>query len=88
MQSRIHRTASALIEAKRYNASYTIMLVHSFSQKNKWFEDYAQFLSMYGIDAHVNEIHNVGELAGINLYVGWVKGKKRFLYPQENEGCK
>ena len=84
----LHRTASALIEAKRYNASYAIMLVHSFSQKNKWFGDYAQFLSMYGIDANVNGIHNVGELGGINLYLGWVKGGKRFLDPQKNVGGK
>jgi len=75
----LYRTASALIEAKSYNARNAIMLVHSFSQKNKWFGDYAQFLSMYGIDAHVNEIHNVGELGGINLYLGWVKGEKKYL---------
>ncbi len=79
----LHRTASAIIEAKSFNAKFAIMLVHSFSKKNKWFEDYAQFLSMYGIDANVNEIHNVGELSGINLYVGWVKGGKKYLNPDD-----
>jgi hypothetical protein len=43
----LHRTASALIEAKWFNASSAVMLVHSFSQEHKWFEDYNEFLGLF-----------------------------------------
>ena len=59
----LHRTASALIEADRFSAtapgvalppasmqscaSNALMLVHSFSQEHKWFEDYAAFVGLY-----------------------------------------
>ncbi len=33
----LHRTASALIEAERFNASTAMMMVHSFSQEDVWF---------------------------------------------------
>jgi hypothetical protein len=34
-----HRTASAVIEAKNVHAQHALMLVHSFSQQGKWFND-------------------------------------------------
>ena len=39
----LHRTASALIEAERFSASTAVMLVHSFSSKSEWLEDYVKF---------------------------------------------
>ena len=44
----LHRTASALLLAERFNASAALMLVHSFSQKHEWFEDYQEFLELFG----------------------------------------
>ena len=35
----LHRTASALIEAKKFCAPNAVMLVHSFSREDEWFED-------------------------------------------------
>jgi hypothetical protein len=35
----IHRTASAVIEARRFCAKTAVMIVHSFSQEDLWFED-------------------------------------------------
>ncbi len=32
----LHRTASAIIEAQRFNAAHAVMLVHSFSQSSEW----------------------------------------------------
>ncbi|MBS4193226.1 hypothetical protein KHA94_24350 [Bacillus sp. FJAT-49705] len=40
----IHRAASALIEAKNVNANNSLILVHSFSETGKWFDDYAEFV--------------------------------------------
>jgi hypothetical protein len=39
----LHRTASAIIEAKRFHASTAVMLVHSFSEEHKWFPEFGEF---------------------------------------------
>ncbi|GAB4582074.1 MAG: hypothetical protein Fur0022_48270 [Anaerolineales bacterium] len=44
----LHRTASAIIEAKQLNARYAMMIVHSFSTEHKWFSDYQDFLDLFG----------------------------------------
>jgi hypothetical protein len=35
----LHRTASAVLVAEQFFAAAAVMLVHSFSPSNKWFED-------------------------------------------------
>ena len=75
----LHRTASALIEAERFCASHALMLVHSFSQKHKWFEDYVAFTGLYDVKAELNTIHYAGEFNGKDLYLGWVTGEKEYL---------
>ena len=40
-----------ILEAKKFNAQSALMLVHSFSPAKLWFDDYAAFLSLYGIKA-------------------------------------
>lgn len=75
----LHRTASAILEAKRFNASHALMLVHSFSQTDEWFENYALFAALFGIDAKVDRIHSAGKIGDIQLYLGWVKGDAKYL---------
>lgn len=75
----LHRTASAVIEAKRFTATHAVMLVHSFSQSDEWFQDYATFVSLFKVTAIVNDIVSVGSLAGILLHFAWVRGDERFL---------
>lgn len=75
----LHRTASAVIEAKRFNAPNAAMVVHSFSQTSEWFEDYANFLKLFGVVAQVGELVCAGERDGVELYFGWAKGVKRYL---------
>src|ERR1700738_4477673 len=41
-----HRTASAIIESKRFKTDEAAMVVHSFSAENKWFEAFAEFLTV------------------------------------------
>ncbi len=73
----LHRTASAVIEAKKFNASIAVMLVHSFSKTNEWFEDYQLFLGLYGIkDVNVDRLYFLKTVSGIQLYSGWVKGEE------------
>lgn len=75
----LHRTASAIIEAKRFNASHALMLVHSFSQTCEWFDDYAAFVSLMGGQAIEGEIVPVGCRSGVNLYLAWARGNPDYL---------
>jgi hypothetical protein len=51
------------------------MLVHSFSPTNEWFEDFDKFAGLFEIRAEPNKISSAGRVNGIDLYIGWVKGK-------------
>jgi hypothetical protein len=75
----LHRTASAVIEAKRFNAQTAIMIVHSFSQRNEWFDDYSAFLGLYGKSADIGELVSLCDVDGVKLYVGWAKGDEKYL---------
>jgi hypothetical protein len=75
----LHRTASALIEAERFNARHALMLVHSFTDTHAWFEDYASFARLLGADAELDALVHVGERERIDLYLGWVTGEADFL---------
>ena len=75
----LHRTASAIIEAKRFGARHAVMLVHSFSQSNLWFEDYSAFAALLGGRAEVNRITSIGERDGVYLHLGWVCGDEEYL---------
>ncbi len=75
----LHRTASALIEARNVGASCAVMLVHSFSQEDEHFKDYQTFLSLLGASGKVNSVTHIGKKAKIDLYLAWVRGNPRFL---------
>ncbi|QED48081.1 DUF6946 family protein [Cytobacillus dafuensis] len=70
----IHRAASALIEAKNVNANNSLMLVHSFSETGKWFDDYAEFVKLFHFSPKKDGIVGPVQLDGVNLYFGWVTG--------------
>jgi hypothetical protein len=75
----LHRTASAIIEAQRFNATYAVMLVHSFSQSSEWFQDYAAFVALMGGTATENGIVSVGSRSGVQLHLAWVRGNAHYL---------
>jgi hypothetical protein len=52
----LHRTASAILEAQRFHASTAVMLVHSFSQSEEWFSDFAQFTKLLGASVKLNGV--------------------------------
>jgi hypothetical protein len=68
----LHRTVSAIIEAKRFNAQNALMLVHSFKENKEFFQDYSNFLGLFGIEAEKNKIYSAGKRKNVNLYLGWV----------------
>jgi hypothetical protein len=76
----LHRTVSALIEARRFTARHALMLVHSFNQDGLWFDDYARFAHALGVDeAAPDRIERVGMRGGVDLYLGWCKGEAVYL---------
>lgn len=75
----LHRTASAVIEAKRFGAPHAMMLVHSFSQTVSWFEDYERFLSLFGVKGVPNSVIKVVGREAPFLYFAWVRGEERYL---------
>jgi hypothetical protein len=76
----LHRTASAIIEAKKFNAENTLMLVHSFSPSNQGFEDYGRFLSLFGGRAEIDSLALTKNINGLDLHFGWVRGEEKYLW--------
>ena len=75
----LHRTASAVIEAKRFHAETAVMLVHSFSQSHSWFSEFRKFAALFGVDAELNRIYSCGQRSGVELHIGWVVGNAEYL---------
>jgi len=67
----LHRTASAVIEAGRFNADCAAMIVQSFSPKHQWFEDFAEFLKLFGVDSVKRDMLYETGMPGMPLYFGW-----------------
>jgi hypothetical protein len=71
-----HRTASALLAARAYHARRAVMLVQSFSQEGKWFDDYAAFAALFGITARQGVLQRAQD-KDIQLDIGWVTSPLR-----------
>jgi hypothetical protein len=69
----LHRTVSAILEAQRIGAKNALMLVHSFSQTNQHFNDFEQFVKLFGLTARINSIAGPHQIQGegIDLYFCW-----------------
>jgi len=75
----VHRTASAVIEAERFGASHAVMLVHSFSPEQQWFDEFSNFSSLFGLTAEIGRLMTTKARNGLPLHLGWVHGDERFL---------
>jgi hypothetical protein len=73
----LHRTAAAILEAQRFAAHHALMLVHSFSAKDTWLDDYQAFAQRMGAPgADVDAIVAVGERGGVPVYLSWVRAEE------------
>src|SRR5207248_1442436 len=68
-----HRAASALIEAKRFNADIAIMFVHSFSNADVGLGDFQAFTKLFGVTSPPDRIIKLCKPADIPLYVAWIR---------------
>jgi hypothetical protein len=74
----LHRTASALIEAERFNTADAAMIVHSFSPSGRWFEAFARFAALLGLLAEGGQPGVLTVPTGRRLVLGWAAGEERF----------
>lgn len=70
-----HRTASALIEARRFVARSAAVIVHSFSPMAASFTDFQQFVRLLGGDVErPGQLVAVPPREDIALFFGWAVG--------------
>lgn len=76
----LHRTASAIVEAKRFGASYAGMIVHSFSPERRWLADFQSFAALLGGgDIAPGEAVVIRNSVEVPLVLGWACGQAPFL---------
>jgi hypothetical protein len=75
----LHRSASAILEAQKFNAKSAVMLVHSFSQEMLWLDDFQSFASLFEIYTEPGKLYFLKDIDGIRFYVAWIKGDKKYL---------
>ena len=75
----LHRTAAAIIEADRFKTDASAMIVQSFSQSHRWFEDFAAFCAFLGLDAKPNTPMRYDLPTGRTVILGWATGDRKFL---------
>ena len=69
----LHRTAAAVYEAQRYRVHRAVMLVHSFSESHRRFDDFKAFAHAIGTPVSgTNELSEEVEVESIFLRLGWV----------------
>jgi Domain of unknown function (DUF6946) len=67
-----HRTASAVIEAKRFCAKQAMMLVHDFGA-GVGLDDYRSFAAALGFSAGEDTLSNARTVEGVALRLGWLR---------------
>lgn len=75
----LHRTASAIIEAKRFKSDTAAMIVHSFSPEQMWFDAFERFTGLYGCSIKPGQLVEVSLPSGMPLFLGWACGDPQFL---------
>lgn len=67
-----HRTASAVLEARRYDARHAAMVVQSFCPDASHFDDFARFAEVAGFwELAVGGISAARDCGGVRLRLGW-----------------
>jgi hypothetical protein len=68
----LHRTASAVIEADRWNAPTALMLVQCFKESSSSWNDYCNFAKLLEIAPKRGSISGSRSIRNTELFVGWV----------------
>lgn len=74
----LHRTASALIEAERFDAKLAGMIVHSFSLNSRWYDEFGRFAALLGCQIGPGQSATITVPSGKSLAIGWAAGDQAF----------
>jgi hypothetical protein len=67
-----HRTAAAILEARRYRANKAALLVHSFCGQATGLADFLAFFERMGVEgAGQNRLSAPASVGGVMLWIGW-----------------
>ena len=72
-------TETALLDVRRFGAAGDGMIVHSFSPRMRWLEDFSAFAAALGVGVTGGESAVAVLPGGMPLTLGWAKGEARFL---------
>jgi hypothetical protein len=75
----LHRSAAAVLEAARFKTDRAAMIVQSFSLEHRWFEDFAAFTGLLGLEADRGKAMRHVLPSGQPLDLGWAVGSADFL---------
>jgi hypothetical protein len=75
----LHRAASAIITGEQYRAVAAVLLIHSFSEQRRGFEDYDAFVRLFGVHAHTGVVQRLPTTSIVPLFAVWVTGDCSFL---------
>jgi hypothetical protein len=74
----LHRTAAAVIEAKRFKTAEAAMIVHSFSRTRAWQGDFEAFCALFPSTMD-GPARCVTLPDGRRLRLGWAQGEETYL---------
>ncbi|MGO9498015.1 MAG: DUF6946 family protein [Solirubrobacteraceae bacterium] len=72
-------TASAVIEAGRFNGQRSMMVIYSFGDNLGGFSDFVRFASMLGVGIPRGEFIRAATATAVPIWLDWVDGKQRHL---------
>ena len=70
----LHRSYSAVAEARRFGAERAMMLVHSFDPGAAHFADFARFTARMGAQPDAMPVSLAMRVSSPRFYLGWVSG--------------
>lgn len=71
----LHRTASAVITARRFGATKGAMVVHSFAPMKSWLAEFKAFVGLWGISIEHDQMVRIVLPDGFELFLGWASGE-------------
>jgi hypothetical protein len=71
----VHRTASAVLAARQFFAQSAVMLVHSFSLADRWFEDFVAFAQLLKASPRIGEARACGAMRADTAVSRLVQGR-------------
>jgi hypothetical protein len=76
----LHRTAAAVVEARRLKTHVAAMIVHSFSPTRMWFDAFSRFCNVWAAAQGPDRLLRIASCQ-TPRFVGWALGVQSFCEP-------